>query len=226
MNSRLMYSRVMFETGRKSVVPGLFAFQWLKTNRPGRPVGICGAAGVEAASWRPRTSSRIQSTCGVAATCPGGSTARPSSGIEVPHVEEVEAVVVGEEELGAVVGARARPGAGGPLDQRVGAHGGVDVAQVEAGQAGAGDQQQGLLELGERHRLVGARVREGAGHLHPEPHAAALAVEDRLEEGVGEGVVEARGVGQACAHSPSSLLMISCWISLVPSVIEASLASR
>ena len=98
-----------------------------------------------------------------------------------------------------------------------------------------GDQEQRLLELGQRHRLVGAGVLERAGHLHAEPHPAALAVEDRLEEGVGEGVGQARRrrlehlvrVRSArAAHSPSSLPMISCWISLVPSVIEASLASR
>ena len=62
MNSRLMYSRVMFETGRKSVVPGLFAFQWLKTNRPGRPVGMCARVG-SSCFLAPRTSSRMKSTC-------------------------------------------------------------------------------------------------------------------------------------------------------------------
>ena len=62
MKSRLMYSRVMFETGRKSVVPGLFAFQWLKTNSPGRPVGIWARPG-ESCFLAPRTSFRIHSTC-------------------------------------------------------------------------------------------------------------------------------------------------------------------
>ena len=147
-------------------------------------------------------------------------------GHEVPHVEEVEAVVVGEEELGAVVGAGARPGAGRPLHHRVRPHRGVDVAEVEAGEAGAHHEQQRLLQLGEGDRLVGAVVAEGPRHRHPEPHPAALAVEDRLEERVAEAVVEARGVGESAAHSPSSLLMMSCWISLVPSVMEASLASR
>ena len=224
MNSRLMYSSVMFETGRKSVVPGLFAFQWLKTNRPGRPVGMLRPGRLELLLG---PAHQLQDEVDLLVA--GLVLERrdlPVLGHEVPHVEEVEAVVVGEEELGAVVGARARPGAGGPLDHRVGAHRGVDVAQVEPGEAGAGHQQQGLLELGQRDRLVGALVAEGAGHLHPEPHAAALAVEDRLEEGVAQAVVEPGGVGEARAHSPSSLPMISSWISLVPSVIEASLASR
>src|ERR1700690_3870211 len=39
MNRTLMYSSVMFVTGTKSVVPGLLAFHWLKSNNPGRVVG-------------------------------------------------------------------------------------------------------------------------------------------------------------------------------------------
>ena len=34
-----MYSIVMFVMGMNSVVPGLLAFQRLKSNRPGRSVG-------------------------------------------------------------------------------------------------------------------------------------------------------------------------------------------
>ena len=79
MNSRLMYSRVMFETGRKSVVPGLFAFQWLKTNRPGRPVGISARAG-SSCFLAPRTSSRIQSTW-ASRDLPWRVDSSPSSGI-------------------------------------------------------------------------------------------------------------------------------------------------
>ena len=48
MNSRLMYSSVMFDTGTNSVVPGWFAFQWLNTNNPGNPVGSS-ARGLRAA---------------------------------------------------------------------------------------------------------------------------------------------------------------------------------
>ena len=61
MNSRLMYSSVMLETGRNRVVPGLLAFQWLKTNSPGKPVGIRARAGSSWTLARP-TSPRIQST--------------------------------------------------------------------------------------------------------------------------------------------------------------------
>ena len=35
MKSTLMYSIVMFVIGTNSVVPGLLAFHWLKSNRPG-----------------------------------------------------------------------------------------------------------------------------------------------------------------------------------------------
>ena len=61
MKSRLMYSNVMLETGRKRVVPGWLAFQWLKTNSPGRPVGIWARAGSSGTLAR-STSPRIQST--------------------------------------------------------------------------------------------------------------------------------------------------------------------
>ena len=36
-----MYSIVMFVTGTNSDVPGLLAFQWLKSNSPGSVVGSC-----------------------------------------------------------------------------------------------------------------------------------------------------------------------------------------
>ena len=62
MNSRLMYSRVMLETGRKSVVPGLLAFQWLNTNSPGRPVGIWARSAESGTLARRAPARRIQST--------------------------------------------------------------------------------------------------------------------------------------------------------------------
>ena len=80
MNSRLMYSRVMFETGRKSVVPGLFAFQWLKMNRPGQAGRHLGRAPAESCFLAPRTSSRIQSTC-ASRVLPWSVEISPSSGI-------------------------------------------------------------------------------------------------------------------------------------------------
>ena len=225
MNSRLMYSRVMLETGRKSVVPGLFAFQWLKTNSPGRPVGICARPG-SSCSLAPAHQLEDPVDLGLE------RLARERRdlallGHQVPHVEEVEAVVVGEEELGAVVGARARPGAGGPLDQRVGAHRGVDVAEVEPGEAGAGHQQQGLLELGQRAPARrGSRTRACRASPCRAPCGGSCGRRPTGRRGR-RGRRQARGQRAAAgAHSPSSLPMISCWISLVPSVIEASLASR
>ena len=61
MNSRLMYSSVMFDTGRNSVVPGLLAFQWLNTNRPGRPSGISARPSLSC-FFAPRTIWRMKLT--------------------------------------------------------------------------------------------------------------------------------------------------------------------
>ena len=232
MNSRLMYSSVVLVTGMNRVLPGLFAFHWLKSNRPGSVVGRGARPGMQLHPGPPveledPLDLRLERLARERADLAG-------LGDEPEHVQQVGAGVVGEEELGAVVGARGGPGAGGPLHQRAHAPGGVEVPQVEAGEAGAGRHHQRLLELGERHGLVGAAVVEHRGlDLHAQAHAPALAVEDGLEEGVREGVHEPRGGGPQRlgdglerVHSPSSRAMMSCWISLVPSVMEASLASR
>ena len=192
MNSRLMYSRVVLVTGTKSVVPGWLAFHWLKSKRPGQ-------------RGRQRGPARLQLHLGAAVQLQQPvhlgleRLARegrhlPRLGQQVEHPQHVEAVVVGEEQLGAVVRARARPGARGPLDEGAHAARRVEVAEVEAGQPRARDAQQGLLQLRERHRRVGARVLEDVrADGHPEADPAALAVEDRLEEGIGEGVHQPRG---------------------------------
>ena len=124
----------------------------------------------------------------------------PRLGQQVEHPQHVEAVVVGEEQLRAVARARARPGARGPLDEGAHAARRVEVPEVEAGQARARDAQEGLLQLRERHRRVGARVLEDVrADGHPEADPAALAVEDRLEEGIGEGVGQA---GRSASRGP------------------------
>ena len=61
MKSRLMYSSVMLDTGMKSVVPGWLAFQWLKTKRPGSPVGRSARPGAISTLAR-RARSRTHST--------------------------------------------------------------------------------------------------------------------------------------------------------------------
>ena len=119
-------------------------------------------------------------------------------GLHVPHVEEVEPVVVGVEQLGAVVRARRRPRPRGPLHQRVGPHAGVDVGQVEPGEAGAGHEQEGFLQLRQGNGLVGALIGEHAlGNLHPQGHSATLPVEEGLVVRIREGIREA---GRLRAH--------------------------
>lgn len=186
-----MYSRVVFVTGMNSVVPGWLGFHWLNVNRPGSVVGSGARRGSSSTRAR-RYSSSSHSTwasCGLPERVP----ISPGSGWRAEHVQHVEAVVVREEELGAVAGARARPGAGRPLHERAHPARRVEVAQVEPRQAGAGGAQERFLQLGERDGLVRAGVGEDVRlDRHAEADATALAVEDRLEEGVRERVVESR----------------------------------
>ncbi len=191
MNSRLMYSRVVLVTGTKRVVPGWLAFHWLKSNRPGSVVGSGARPGCSSRRARRKRLSSAVDLLVHGAPRQGRHLARLGELVE--HLQHVEAGVVGEEELGAVVRAGAGPGARGPLDEGAHAARRVQVAQVEPGEAGPGDAQQRLLQLGEGHRLVRAGVGEDVrADRHAQADAPALAVEDALEEGVLEGVEEPR----------------------------------
>ncbi len=57
------------------------------------------------------------------------------------------------------------------------------VSEVQAGEAGAGHQQQGLLEFGEGHRLIGAGVGEGPGMSMPRPMRRLLRSKTNWKKG-------------------------------------------
>src|ERR1039458_3575150 len=57
-----MYSNVMLVTGTNRVVPGLLAFHWLKSNKPGRVVGSSARPSLSFTRAR-RNSSTMKSAC-------------------------------------------------------------------------------------------------------------------------------------------------------------------
>src|SRR6185312_362692 len=106
-------------------------------------------------------------------------------------VEDIKPLVVGEEQRGVAAGARGREGAAAArgIGRRR-----RQVPERESGKAGAGADQQRLLEFGQRHRrmrgLVAKRPRR---HLEAKTEAPGAPAIDRLEQGVAPGLVEGLG---------------------------------
>ncbi len=163
---------------------------------------------------RPSASLRIRERCAsmTASMSTGAPGSRSTSLGAVPRLEQVDALVVGEEHLAHMEprGRREGPPAGRPGVVRK-ARGVGRVPrdrEVPAGVAGRRRQHQHLLEVGERHRLVLRAVGERAvWDLGPEGEAPSAAAVEGFDERERECGLESRRCGRGrhrCSFPSSS----------------------
>ena len=188
-------------TGTNRVVPGRLTFQALKANSPGSPVGRS-ARPSSRVSRASRKSWIIASPGSAVGAAPSGSRLAPA------QAGDVEAGVVGEEQLGGVRVDRAGPRAPDPpVHPRQAVR--RQVAEREPRDAGAQPHQHRLLELGEGHRLGLGGVRQGpARQRHPEAEAPRAPTQDGVGERQPQRLLRPGGrfiaAESTAAHPPSS----------------------
>ena len=171
-----MHCRVTSETGMKTVEPSVFTIHSLKRKRLGRRRGMSSRSSCSLIAPRYRVVLRVERLVLEVRVRPG-----------IPLREGEDAVVIRPEELGAVLGEGARVRATREGVELVGA-GRAPVLRQErpflgddAGDAGCGGDQDRLLLVCERNRLLLRAVGERPGHLRAEREATRAAREDRIE---------------------------------------------
>ena len=172
-----MHCRVTSETGMKTVEPSVFTIHSLKRKRFGRRRGMSSRSScslsrsaVEACAARRTSGSRAYAS-GRASRC--GRTKTPSSFVQKSSVPCWASGLgyarpVKVSSLSAPVG----PAVLGQERPLLG---------DDAGDAGCGGDEDRLLLVGERNRLLLRAVGERPGHLRAEREATCAAREDRIE---------------------------------------------